>query len=116
MNKFRYCREINKMSQKYVALSVGVSGPMVSQWESGIKFPSSENIVKLANLFGVTTDYLLDRETAGGTISLSAEESQLILAFRQLNRAGKDLLRAAAESYLSQATLREEKSISSSIG
>ena len=64
MNKIRQCRELNHMSQKYVALSVGVSAPMVSQWESGIKKPSMENLVKLASLFGVTTDYLLDHSPA----------------------------------------------------
>ena len=113
MNKIRYCREINKMSQKYVAVSIGVSAPMVSQWESGIKDPSRENIVKLADLFGVSTDYLLDHKTAEQDPSFTIEERQLILCFRQLNRAGKDLLLASADSFLSQATLREDASMSS---
>lgn len=111
MNKIRYCREINKMSQKYVALSIGVSAPMVSQWESGIKKPSNENIVKLAELFGVTTDYLLDRDQADHGVTYTAEESQLILIFRQLNRTGKNLLIANADSLLAQPALREVGSI-----
>lgn len=112
MNKIRYCREINKMSQKYVALSVGVSAPMVSQWESGIKEPSRENIIKLADLFGVTIDFLLDHSPSGPDPAITPEERQLLQAFRQLNRAGRDLLIAAADTYLSQATLRQEGSIS----
>ncbi|MBR2601851.1 MAG: helix-turn-helix transcriptional regulator [Clostridia bacterium] len=112
MNKIRYCREYNGMSQKYVALSVGVSCPMVSQWESGKKDPSRENLVKLANLFGVTTDYLLDHETLSQSPAISMEEQQLINIYRQLNRAGKDLLISTADNFLSQASLREEGSIS----
>lgn len=111
LNKIKYCREINKMSQKYVALSVGVSCPMVSQWESDKKEPSKENIVKLADLFGVTTDYLLDHESAVDNPAYTVEERQLILCFRQLNRTGKDLLLSSADSFLSQATLREESII-----
>ena len=112
MNKIRYCREINKMSQKYVALSVGVSTPMVSQWESGIKRPSNDNIVKLATLFGVTTDYLLDHKTAEDDPAYTVEERQLILVFRQLNRTGKNLLISSAETLLSQAPLRQDGPIS----
>lgn len=115
MNKLRHCREINKMSQKFVALSVGVSAPMVSQWESGIKEPSKESIVKLADLFGVTTDYLLDHEAAECAPAISPEERQLLLCFRQLNRTGKNLLLASADSYLSQVALRKESSSSSVI-
>ena len=110
MNKIRQCRELNHMSQKYVALSVGVSAPMVSQWESGIKQPSKESIVKLARLFGVTTDYLLDHEPEIHGQEYSAEEHQLILIYRQLNTTGRNLLLASAESYLSEATLRQDGS------
>lgn len=113
MNKIRQCRELNHMSQKYVALSVGVSAPMVSQWESGIKKPSMENLVKLASLFGVTTDYLLDHSPATPAQDNSAEEHQLILIFRQLNQTGRNLLLASAESYLSQPALRQEGSVAS---
>lgn len=59
MEKLRECRERKGLSQKQVALEIGVKPPTVSQWESGIKIPSRENIVKLANLFDVTVDYLL---------------------------------------------------------
>lgn len=63
MNRYKECRIARQMSQKFVALSVGVSPPMVSQWENGVKKPSKETLVKLADLFGVTTDYLLGHDT-----------------------------------------------------
>lgn len=112
MNKIRYCREMNKMSQKYVALSVDVSAPMVSQWESGIKQPSKENIIKLANLFGVTTDYLLGHQPAETIPAYTPEERQLLSVFRQLNTTGKNLLLASADSFLAQPSLRQEGPIS----
>lgn len=50
------------MSQKYVAVTLGLSAPSVSNWESGKTTPTPENYAALANLFGVTVDYLLGIE------------------------------------------------------
>ena len=113
MNKIRYCREQKKMSQKYVAISVGVSAPMVSQWESGIKQPSKENLVKLANLFGVSTDFLLDHTIETNETTFTPDERQLILIYRQLNQTGRDLLISSAHSILAQEALRQDGSASS---
>lgn len=112
MNKIRYCREQKNMSQKYVAISVGVSAPMVSQWESGIKQPSKENLVKLANLFGVTTDFLLDHTIETNETTFTPDERQLILIYRQLNQTGRDLLISSAHSILAQEALRQDESAS----
>lgn len=79
MNRYKECRLANNMSQKYVALSVGVSPPMVSQWESGIKEPSKETLLKLANLFNVTTDYLLGRDESQKQKETAAQSDDLDL-------------------------------------
>ena len=61
MTRLRECRENAKLSQKYVALTLGISAPSVANWERGKTNPSNENIVKLADLYGVSIDYLLGR-------------------------------------------------------
>jgi transcriptional regulator with XRE-family HTH domain len=48
------------MSQKQLALSVGVSTPTVSDWIHGKKSPSRENLAKIAEVLGTTMDYLAD--------------------------------------------------------
>ena len=48
-------------TQKYIALTLHVSGPTVSQWESGVKIPKNKNLERLADLYGVSTDYLMGR-------------------------------------------------------
>lgn len=62
MNRFRTAREIAGFTQKQVALELKVSAPTVSEWESGRKNPSKENLEGLADLFGVSVDYLLGRD------------------------------------------------------
>ena len=59
------------MSQEKVAELVGVSRQAVTKWESGKSAPSTDNLFKLAEIFGTTTDLLLDSESGGKT---AAEE------------------------------------------
>lgn len=60
----RNAREKAGFSQKQVALSLGVSAPTVSEWESGKKNPNAANLQKLSALYGVTTDFLLEHSAA----------------------------------------------------
>ena len=48
-----------KMTQEFVAESIGVSRQAVSKWESGASDPSTSNLLALAKLFGVSAEELL---------------------------------------------------------
>lgn len=89
-------REKHQYSQKFVAISVGVAPSIVSRWESGKKNPSRENLVKLAELYGVAVDYLLGRsddETPVTNTNLTADELKLIQDYRSLNKQGQEYIR-----------------------
>lgn len=49
----------SKMTQEFVAESLGVSRQAVSKWESGASDPSTINLMALAKLFGVSAEELL---------------------------------------------------------
>lgn len=49
-----------KMTQEFVAESLGVSRQAVSKWESGASDPSTSNLLALAKLFGIDAKELLD--------------------------------------------------------
>ena len=55
----RAYRTENKMTQEFVAESIGVSRQAVSKWESGISDPSTTNLLALAKLYGVSAEELL---------------------------------------------------------
>lgn len=60
MNRFREQRiKHGYKSQKELADVLFVNQTAVSQWERGVTTPSSQLLVKLSELYGVTTDYLL---------------------------------------------------------
>ena len=48
-----------KMTQEFVAESIGVSRQAVSKWESGASDPSTSNLFALATLFGISAEELL---------------------------------------------------------
>ncbi len=55
-------RKKNGWSQENLAEKLGVSRQSVSKWESAQSVPDIQKILKMAELFGVTTDYLLKDE------------------------------------------------------
>ena len=62
-NKFSYnlvsLMEENNMKQNVVADQIGVSEVTISRYISGKRTPRLDIIIKIANLFKVSTDYLL---------------------------------------------------------
>ena len=52
-------REECKMTQEFVAESIGVSRQAVSKWETGASDPSTSNLITLAKLFNTTAEELL---------------------------------------------------------
>ena len=48
-----------KMTQEFVAESLGVSRQAVSKWESGVSDPSTSNLLALAKLYKVSAEELL---------------------------------------------------------
>ena len=61
---FRAARQMHKLKMTEAAGKLGVSQPTLSAWETGRKAPGIESLETMADFYGVTTDYLLGRETA----------------------------------------------------
>lgn len=87
-NKLKSIRKEMKLTQKQVAVRVGVAVSAVSSYESGSRYPSYDVLIKLACLFHVSTDYLLglsDRKNIDVT-GLEDEEISLVLQMVEMLR------------------------------
>lgn len=60
--RLKKLRTDKHLTQAQVAKRVGVTASMVSSYETDIRLPSYDVMISLADLFGVTVDYLLGRE------------------------------------------------------
>ena len=65
-------RMLLKLSQKEAAAAIGVSPSIISNYESGERTPSVENLMALAALYRCSTDYLLGLEKASTAKTLDA--------------------------------------------
>ena len=58
--KLKELRKQNHYSQEYVAEQLNISRQAISHWENGRAYPDIDNLVLLAELYGVSVDELLD--------------------------------------------------------
>lgn len=67
------------MLQKDVAALLGIDRTTYAKYESGASEPNYETLLKLAEIFGVSTDYILGRdEKKPAPISESELDAELI--------------------------------------
>ena len=79
--QFKTARQINKLKVIEAAERLGVSQPTLSAWEGERKSPSIDSLENMANLYGVTTDFLLGRSDTQRTDSKNPIPLQALPAF-----------------------------------
>lgn len=67
-------RKQNGWSQEELAENLGISRQSISKWESGASIPDIERIIKMSELFGVSTDYLIKDELEEVSFSESKDK------------------------------------------
>lgn len=70
--RLKELRKEKNLSQDEIANAIGTSQTNIGRWEKGINEPTSSFVIKLADYFGVSIDYLLGREDDLGNISISS--------------------------------------------
>lgn len=88
----RHLRKSHNLTQQNLGQRLGLSKAVISKYENGLGFPTYDILIKIANYFGVTTDYLLGI-SKGKTVDVSTlTETQidtihrLIAEFNKANR------------------------------
>lgn len=74
----------HSISAYKLAKETGISQGLISDYKNGAKKPTIDNLIKIADYFKCSIDFLLGRT---GT---DEKEIQLINDFRQLNDEGKE--------------------------
>ena len=80
------------MKQEKVADLIGVTKSAVSAYENDLRQPSYETLIRLANLYNVSTDYLLGRsdmvslDLSDLTIAEQTLVRELVASMRERNR------------------------------
>ena len=106
--KIRAIRKSKGITQKDLAIAMGVSASMIGQYEVGIRSPKIETLKKIAQALGVDVNALLDLSSPNaeermtgenicdiqGLLSDSSEseyEEMLKMFFNMLSKMGKEI-------------------------
>lgn len=83
LNRMINLIEEHGMKPTPFGISIGLSNSAFSDWRKGKSFPSTEAIVKIANYFCVSIDYIVYGESK--SVSSSPQERSLLQKFKTLS-------------------------------
>lgn len=75
-DKLQFLRKTKGISQEQLASQLKISRQAISKWENNSSIPDVENIVKLSNIFEVSTDYLLKSEVEISKLDMKNNSNQ----------------------------------------
>lgn len=91
--RLKALRQKHNLSQKELAEILKVSTGTVGNWEVGLREPDFKTLIKIADLFNVSCDCLLDRFSNDGNsnensirISVSSIEEEMLSEFRSVGK------------------------------
>ena len=87
-NRLVELRKKNNLSQEELAEKLGVSRQAVSKWERSEASPDTDNLIALAEIYGMSLDELIFGEKRGG-----ADEEEKKDESEEQNRAVKDTVK-----------------------
>lgn len=103
-------KELN-LTQEELAKKIGYTRTAISAWEIGRNEPSNADTIKLANFFGVSTDYLLGksdiRNPEETKINIDEAEVSFLTGVKGLNETNKMIIKNTLEALLA----KQEKDI-----
>lgn len=94
-NNLKVARKSIRLTQEEVADKLSVSQKAISTWETGAKEPNFSTLIKLADLYKVSVDFLLnhDAQMQATTSDVSQDELSVINTYRSLNSQGQEYIR-----------------------
>lgn len=100
MNNIKAIREMRGKKQQECADALGLTLRAWQTYEQGIREPKFETLIKIADMFQTTTDYLLGRDTSekpaidllAAQFDMSALEQEIIKGYLDLPESMRDNL------------------------
>lgn len=84
-NRLKQVREDNGKSKDEVAVYLVITSRSYSRYETGERVPDLETVLRLADFFGCSIDYLMDREASR---SLNVIEREEAICYKDIRNKG----------------------------
>jgi transcriptional regulator with XRE-family HTH domain len=99
MVSIKALRKSKSMTQKELAQALGISRATVAKYEAGLRTPNMDMIMKLSDVLGCTTDYLLGR-TIFPYSELTTLEDKFLGAFFAADQSEQQAVWKILEKYM----------------
>ena len=89
--RIKLLREQHGLTQAALSKRLGITRASVNAWEMGLSVPSTQYLVELSQIFGVSTDYLLglNRHCTIDVSGLFEKEVTALVSLVSCLKAGK---------------------------
>lgn len=117
--RLKELREERHLTQNDIAKEIKTSQTNIGRWEKELNEPAASFLIRLADFFQCSTDYLLGREDDFGNVTIQTEkpaplpqdEQKLLDTYRQLDTVNKMHVSAYAEVRLEEQEKRTPSTI-----
>ena len=102
----------HKWTQEYVCEKLNISSGALSRYETSMYEPKSLELVKdFADLFGVTTDYLLGKSDIRDPQQVNLDDMDIAFAsgIKGLNKQNQETLKNIIDGLLAKQKIEEDK-------
>ena len=100
MKKLKELRKKENKTQEEIATNVGIEKRNYQNYELGIRKPTLETLIKIANYFNVSLDYIVERDFNNDIGYITNDEKELITDYRKLNQINKIKILAELKGFL----------------
>lgn len=107
--RLKELRTKKNISQQRLAIELGISQQSVNKYENHSIEPDIFLLIKIADFFGVSVDYLIGHSDVPRQLevvqrySLNSDEALLIEKYRQLTAAERESIALVMDNYLKKA-------------
>ena len=105
MLRLKELREQRRFTQEGLAMKLSASQSTISAYEIGERSPDLEMLIAIANVFGVSIDYLVGRSEAKHPFKqsdLSPDELEFLYKYKQANMINREKIKAYTDGLLSE--------------
>lgn len=89
--RIKELRKSQGLTQVELGVKLHKAGSTVRMWELGKSYPDAETLVVLAQVFNVSTDYLLSGDAAPDTLPEITRLTEPTLKDKQISKINKEL-------------------------
>ena len=106
----KLCKE-KGMSPNAVAKELSIASGTVTEWKTGKRTPRNATLLKIAQFFGVSTDYLLTEKALPEQEEPNIATKRLMELYNELNTEGQEKLLDYADDLVTSGKYKKDGKI-----